>query len=190
MKLATRDDYDLPNIDWLCKECGEVYCSAGYPPETRCMEGHGVGWKPDPRQVREYIDVLESLEPGDWLVLVGDGPAPLMGPVESVGERSLTMKKLDSPSRSIRWGRGDDEPYIGWEKVNDEFATTADVHHVEQTDARPVTTSVTNRVTTPIDDLVHDAAEAAGIDPDETSVDGVRMVDGELEITLKREVPA
>lgn len=131
MILATPDDYDIPNIDWLCKECGMVYCSAGYPPETRCAEGHGAGWRPHPDQVNAYIDLLESLEPGDGIVISGDGPATLMGPVESVDDGQLVTESIDSPSRTLRWERDDTEPTLEWKQTEVPHDVYDDVHHVE-----------------------------------------------------------
>jgi len=131
MILATTDDYDYPHIDWLCKKCGEVYCYAGYPPETRCTNGHGAGWRPDPQQVSEYIDVLESLEPGDGIVIAGDGPAALMGPVESVGDGQLVTESIDSPRRKVRWVRDEDDPTLEWCNADREHELYDDVYHVE-----------------------------------------------------------
>ncbi|AEH39474.1 hypothetical protein [Halopiger xanaduensis] len=142
MILATSDDYGYPHIDWLCKKCGEVYCYAGYPPETRCTNGHGHGWRPDPRQVNEYIDLLETLEPGDGIVISGDGPATLMGPIAEVGDGQLVTESIDSPSRTLRWERDDDaegydrEPTLEWKKADDPDAFYDDVYHVETVDIR------------------------------------------------------
>ncbi|MFC7216506.1 hypothetical protein ACFQO4_20820 [Saliphagus sp. GCM10025334] len=191
MKLA-HGEYDLPSIDWLCKECGEVYVSAGYPPETRCTDGHAAGWKPRDDVFEEYIATLESLEPGDWLAIVGEGPAPLKGPVESVGDGELTTKELNAPARYIRWECGDDDtdPSIVWD-TDDEYATfTDDVHHAEAIEAESVTRTVRDTVRAEIDDILDEAAHEAGLDLDEAEVSTVRMADGELEITFKREVPA
>ncbi|OLZ39109.1 hypothetical protein A6E15_19285 [Natrinema saccharevitans] len=141
MILATSGDYDLPNIDWLCKECGIVYCSAGYPPETRCPKGHGHGWRPDPQQVIDYIDLLEELEAGDGIVIVGKGPAALMGPIESVGDGQFVTESIESPSRTLRWDRGDSDaegrdrrPTLEWKKTEKPDAFYDDVYHVETVD--------------------------------------------------------
>lgn len=137
MILATSGDYEFPHIDWLCKECGEVYCYAGYPPETRCTSGHGAGWRPDPRQVTEYTDLLESLEPGDGVVLAGDGPATLMGPIESVGDGYLVTESIDSPRRKVRWERDEDDegnpvrPTLEWCNADKEYELYDDLYHVE-----------------------------------------------------------
>lgn len=131
MILATTEDYDFPHIDWMCKKCGEVYCYAGYPPETRCTNGHGHGWRPDSIQVLEYIDLLETLEPGDGIVISGRGPATLMGPVESVGDGYLVTESIDSPPRKLRWERDDDDPTLEWKNNEDEHEFFDEVHHVE-----------------------------------------------------------
>lgn len=138
MILATRDDYDFPHIDWLCKKCGEVYCYAGYPPETRCTNGHGHGWRPHPDQINAYIDVLESFEPGDGIVINGRGPATLMGPVESVDEGQLVTESIDSPSRTIRWERDDTDPTLEWKKTDDDYDVYDDVYHVETVEIQTV----------------------------------------------------
>jgi hypothetical protein len=130
--LATREDYDLPHIDWLCKECGGVYVSTGVPDETRCYEGHAAGWRPHPEQVEDYIDTLESLAPGDGIVIAGSGPVPLMGRVEETADGWLRTEELDSPAREVRWSRnGDDPPTVEWRQADDEHAVYSDVHHVE-----------------------------------------------------------
>ncbi|PCR88650.1 hypothetical protein [Natrinema ejinorense] len=145
MILATTDDYDFPNIDWLCKTCGAVYCSSGYPPETRCFEGHGAGWRPDPRQVAEYIDLLESLGPGDGIVIAGKGPATLMGPIESVGDGQLITEAIDGPSRTLRWERDDEaegrnrDPTLEWKRTVDSDMLYDDVYHVETVEIQAAT---------------------------------------------------
>ncbi|ELY97317.1 hypothetical protein [Natrialba asiatica] len=131
MILATPDDYEFPHIDWKCKECGMVYCSAGYPPETRCLNGHGAGWRPENEQLFEYIDLLETLEPGNGIVISGDGPATLMGPVESVDDNQLVTAMIDSSSRTLRWERDDSDPTIEWKQTEKPDAFYDDVHHVE-----------------------------------------------------------
>jgi hypothetical protein len=133
MIVATRDDYEYPHIDWLCKECGEVYCSAGHPPETRCTNGHAHGWKPEPDQVEAYIDVLESLEQGDGIVICGDGPIPQMGPVESTGDGTLVTKSIEHARRELRWRDSDHEdgPVVEWVLPDNDHAIFRDVYHVE-----------------------------------------------------------
>lgn len=138
MILATTDDYDFPHIDWHCKECGMVYCYAGYPPETRCMGGHGAGWRPETDQLLEYIDLLESLEPGDGIVISGRGPATLMGPVESVGDDQLVTESIDSPRRKVRWDRSGTVPTIKWCNADREHELYDDVYHVETVDIQTV----------------------------------------------------
>jgi preprotein translocase subunit YajC len=134
--LATSEDIDYPHIDWCCKQCGEVYCYAGYPPETRCTKGHGHGWRPEAEQIEKYIDFLESLEPGDGIVMAGDGPAALMGPVESVGENELRTESIDSPSRVVRWDN--DEKTIEWAKAEDENLWFRDVYHVDSVEIQSI----------------------------------------------------
>lgn len=128
MMLATREDYDYPHIDWHCKTCGEVYCCAGYPPETRCPNGHGAGWRPESAQVEVYIDFLESLEVSDGIVIAGDGPAALMGPIAETGDCYLITKSIDSPSRKVKWDSDSGE--IEWCKANEEHEFYRDVYHV------------------------------------------------------------
>ncbi len=184
MILADPEDYAYPHIDWHCRECGQVYCHAGYPPETRCTEGHGAGWRPEDDQIQEYIDTLEDLEPGDWLVVCGDGPAPLKGPVVWADDGELTTESIHSPARTIRWDADADPPRIEFAKAGDD-AWFRNVHHVKAIPAEELSEpEITRAVRTPIDGIKHDAARTAGIDPDTAEVEGVRMVDGELELTL------
>jgi len=192
MILADPDDYEFPHIDWHCKECGMVYCYAGYPPETRCAEGHGAGWRPEDEQVREYIDTLESLDPGDWLVVCGDGPAPLKGPVAWTGDGELTTESIHTPARTIRWDDDRDHPVIVFDKADDEYATfNSEVHHVQAVPAEDLSEpELTKEVRTPIDGIKHDAASHAGIDPETAEVEGVRLVDDELELTLSGDADA
>lgn len=132
MILASHDDYQCPHIDWECRECGEVYVSSGYPPETRCIEGHAIGWRPEAEQIEAYIEFLDGLAPGDGIVIVGDGPAPLMGPVESVGDNELTTASLNSPAYIIRWSLDDHK--IRWSRIPENDPDDRwynDVHHVE-----------------------------------------------------------
>ncbi|APX98594.1 hypothetical protein [Natronorubrum daqingense] len=143
MILATSDDYDFPHIDWLCKSCEEVYSYAGHPTETRCTGGHGAGWKPDPETIHEYIDLLESVEPGDGIVISGDGPATLMGPVESIGDDQLVTQSIDAPRRTVRWerdDRDDNNPNLEWTQTDADHAFWLDVHHVETVEIRTLAT--------------------------------------------------
>lgn len=184
MKLAHPDDYDFPHIDWLCKECGQVYCYAGPPPETRCIDGHGAGWRPDPDQVREYIETLEALEPGDWIVVCGKGPAPLKGPVAWTDDGELTTESIDFPGRTIRWDADGEPPTVEFAKAGDD-PWFHDVHHVEAILAEDLSEpEITKSVRTSIDGIKHDAAASANIDPETAEVEGIRMVDGELELKL------
>lgn len=134
MMLATSDDYDYPHIDWLCRTCEMVYCSAGYPDETRCMEGHGAGWRPEPSQVEDYIEFLESLDPGDGIVVSGRGPGTLMGPVESTDHNSLVTESIDAPRYEIQWSSEDGE--IEFRRPDDEYDTWSPVYHVERVEIR------------------------------------------------------
>ncbi len=144
MILATGDDYEYPHIDWHCKKCGEVYRYAGYPPETRCTNGHGHGWRPDPEQVNEYIDLLESLNSGDGIVIAGDGPAALMGPIEAqgfeYGTSFIITESIDSPRRKLRWERDEDDPTLEWCNLDREHEIYDDVHHVETVEIRTLQT--------------------------------------------------
>ncbi|MFP8891868.1 hypothetical protein ACLI4U_19160 (plasmid) [Natrialbaceae archaeon A-CW2] len=129
MILATRNDYEYPSIDWCCKKCEEVYVSRGYPPETRCTSGHGHGWEPQEYALEEYIDLLESLEVGDGVVLCGEGPAPLMGPIEEVGDGYLITESMDSPRRKVRWDR--DGLKFEFTNLERDYEIYDDLHHVE-----------------------------------------------------------
>lgn len=150
MMLATREHYDYPHVDWLCIECGEVYRSSGYPPETRCTEGHGIGWGPEPRQIQAYIEVLESIDPGDGIVVCGHGPAPLMASVAGIDRDAcrLVTESIDLPSRVIEWEwtPSDGDDYLGdgdirWWKVGDDPVTCSEVFHVETVDVVTADTS-------------------------------------------------
>lgn len=192
MKLAASDDFALPHIDWLCKECGMVYCYAGYPPETRCTDGHGAGWRPHPDQVEEYIDVLESLEPGDWVVLCGHGPAALKGPVASVSENQIRTEPVNSPGRVVWWTEGNEDtaPSIEWAKADtDHDVVGSDLYHVEAIDAEaiPEEPDVATDVRMSGVEIVSDAAAHVGIDPETVEVEDVRWIDGELEFSLAGE---
>jgi hypothetical protein len=140
MILADSESYDYPHIDWRCKECGAVYCYAGYPPETRCIEGHAAGWKPHPDQIKKYIEVLDSQGSMDsnWIVICGDGPAPLMAPVEAIGHEYgwdfLITESIDSPRRKVRWHP--DDFVIEWKQPDSEYDTYSDVYHVEVVEAQ------------------------------------------------------
>jgi hypothetical protein len=127
MELADYDDYEQPNIDWECKQCGEVYRSTGYPPETRCMSGHAAGWKPEQDKIDRDIELLESLTPVKGVVIVGEGPAPLKGPVKEVNEQSVTIASLESPARKVRW----DDEKIEWANLDRDVIFWNDVYHVE-----------------------------------------------------------
>jgi len=132
--LATRGDYEYPNIDWRCRKCDEVYRSSGYPDETRCTNGHGHGWKPDPDKLADYIDTLESLEEGDGVVVCGRGPAPLMGVVESTDESQLKIEEIEGPSRIVQWRgseEGEETLAIEWYEAGDNPALGDQVYHVE-----------------------------------------------------------
>lgn len=134
MLLATRKDYDYPHIDWCCERCGSIYVSSGVPDTDHCVEGHAATWRPEKAQMDAYIDILEDLDVGDGVVVCGDGPAPLMGRVESVGDGKIVTESLDSPRRTIRWTRGvdeDDPSTIEWAKTDDEYGPFFDdVYHV------------------------------------------------------------
>lgn len=133
MIIATSDDYDIPTIDWACKSCGAFYSSSG-PPRTRCLEGHGAGWKPRPSQLESYIEFLETVEPGDGIVVCGSGPVPLMGPVESTDEQQLTTVEIDAPARTIKWDP--EELVIEWGKADDDPLTFSQVYHVESVEVQ------------------------------------------------------
>lgn len=131
MMLATRDDYDLPHIDWVSDYSETVYRSTGVPDTDHDPEvNHEVTWSPCGDQIEKYIDFLESLEVGDGVVVCGKGPAPLMGPVKSVGGGQLTTVSVDSPSRIIRWGHSDRHA-IEFAKAGDDFLHWDKVYHVE-----------------------------------------------------------
>lgn len=129
MMAATRDDIDYPHIDWKCQTCGMVYSSRGLPDDNRCLDGHDAQWKPENEQMSAYIDILESLEIGDGVLFAGDGPVPLMGPVEEVGENYVITESFDSPSRKIRWDR--EELEIEQAALNKEYELYDRVYHVD-----------------------------------------------------------
>lgn len=129
MMLAARSDLEFPHIDWECKECGMVYCSAGYPDDNRCLDGHGAGWKPESDQLEEYISLLESLGVGDGVLFAGNGPAALMAPVEEVGENYVIAESIDSPRRKIRWDSED--LTIEQKQLEEEHAIWQEVYHVD-----------------------------------------------------------
>ncbi len=129
MILATSNDIDYPHIDWKCSQCGMVYCSAGVPDDNRCLEGHDAAWKPEDQQMEDYIDLLESLEVGDGVLFAGNGPAPLMAPVEEVGENYVITESIDSPSRKIRWDR--EELEIEQAALNKKHEFYDRVYHVD-----------------------------------------------------------
>jgi hypothetical protein len=79
--------------------------------------------------MEEYIDFLESLEVGDGVLFAGDGPAPLMAPVEEVGEKYVITESIDSPSRKIRWDR--EELEIEQAALNKEHEFYDRVYHVD-----------------------------------------------------------
>lgn len=130
MILATGDDIDYPHIDWVCDECGSVYVSSGVPDTDYCPGGnHPARWIPHDDQMREYIDLMESLEVGDGVLFAGRGPAPLMAPVEEVGENYVIAESLDSPSRKIRWDR--EELEIEQAALDKEHEFYKRVYHVD-----------------------------------------------------------
>lgn len=130
MMLATPDDITLPHVDWKCTVCEGIYGSAGFPEPSHCADGHVAEWRPNAEQMTEYIGFLESLEPGDGVVICGLGGAAQMGRVESVGEECLTTESLDNPAREVRWNRAD-EPTIEWLNQGDPNAVWKSVYHVE-----------------------------------------------------------
>lgn len=132
MMLATREDYEYPHIDWVCEngDCGSVYRSTGKPDTDHCIEGHHAQWRPCDDQLEAYVDILESLEVGDGVVICGEGPAPLMGPVEIAGDNKIVTRSFDSPPRIVRWDGA--EPSVEWANANDEYGPFFEqVHHVE-----------------------------------------------------------
>jgi len=147
MILATSDDYEYPHIDWQCKSCECVYVSSGVPDTDYCPGGnHQATWKPNNSQIRDYIEFLESLEYGDGLVVCGEGPAPLMGPVETFGRRNtqtegpynyVVTDSIDSPARIIRWGSH--EKTIEFAKADSEHKLWRDVYHVESVEIQTAT---------------------------------------------------
>ena len=131
MILATTDDYDLPHIDWVSDYSDTIYRSTGIPDTDHDPEvDHQVSWSPNADKMVEYIDLLEDLEVGDGIVVCGVGPAPLMGPVESIGDGQLKTLSVDSPSRVIRWDR--DEAKIEFARDDREHHFWDKVYHVEK----------------------------------------------------------
>lgn len=129
--LATSDDYEYPHIDWVSDYSESVYSSAGVPDTDHDHAvDHAVTWSPCADQLEDYIEFLETLEAGDGLVVCGKGPAPLMGPVESVGEGQLTTVSVDSPKRVIRW-EDTDRWAIEFAKADDDIRSWSKVYHVE-----------------------------------------------------------
>jgi len=130
MILATREDIDYPHIDWVCDRCGSVYVSDGPPDTDHCIEGHHAEWRPNDEQLATYVDLLESLAPGDGILVSGAGPAPLMSIVEEVGDGWLRAESIDSPARKVRWERGD-PPTIEWTRLDRDHTHYQDVYHVD-----------------------------------------------------------
>ena len=132
MILATPDDYDFPHIDWVCVngDCGSVYKSSGKPNTDHCIEGHEAIWRPNEDMLKEYIEVLESMEEGDGIVVCGSGPAPLMGRVEAVGDAEIRTESMDSPPRVVRWSDLEDDRRIEWAKADAEYQSFDQVYHV------------------------------------------------------------
>lgn len=126
MELATRGEYDYPHIDWECKECGEYYSYSGYPPETRCMSGHGLGWKPNENAIEEYVGLLKMLGKNDEIVVCGEGPAPLKGRVVEVSKNSVITESINSPAKIIKWS----DNSIEWGNKSQEHIYD-DVYHIE-----------------------------------------------------------
>ncbi|MDB9247413.1 hypothetical protein PN419_00125 [Halorubrum ezzemoulense] len=130
MILAARDDFEYPHIDWVSKYSSTVYASAG-PPDTDHDPAvdHRVSWRPCDEALEEYIELLESLEAGDGIVVCGHGPAPLMGPVDEVGDGHVITESIDSPARKIRW---DQTPSIEFARMDRSHMYYDDVYHVER----------------------------------------------------------
>jgi len=156
MKLASIEDYEYPHIDWVCVngDCGAVYSSAGKPDTDHCPNGHEAIWRPNTDTVEEYIDLLESLDEGDGLVVCGRGPAPLKARVAEVGENSLRTESISSPARIIRWRDYDENTTVEFAKADAELQSFSDVYHVERV---------------PEEQLVDD--EESGSDPETETVE-------------------
>lgn len=131
MILATSSDYEYPHIDWVSDYSDSVYSSAGVPDTDHDPAvDHAVTWSPCADQLEKYIGFLETLEPGDGIVVCGKGPAPLMGPVKSADNGELTTVSIDSPSRVIRW-QNTDRYAIEFAKADPEIHHWNKVYHVE-----------------------------------------------------------
>lgn len=133
MELAERDEYELPHIDWVSSGSGSVYRSTGKPDTDFDPDAdHAVSWYPNDGQIEAYIDVLESLDVGDAVVMCANGPAPLKGKVVETGDNYIVsdLETGGSPPRRIEWDS--DEPYIGQRRAEDEYATLSDVYHIEE----------------------------------------------------------
>ena len=133
MMLATSEDYDYPHIDWVSDYSDTVYRSSGVPDTDHDPEvNHEVTWSPCGDQIEQYINILESLEIGDGLVLCGHGPAPLMGPAKSVGNNQLKTASVDSPSRIVRWQSNAEDPKIEFARDDENQPFWNKVYHVER----------------------------------------------------------
>jgi hypothetical protein len=182
-------EISLPMRGWECGNCGEPYNSERQPNQHMCMACREETIWELPQEARaEITDRLANANEGDEVAIVPDHAGSMKGIVTETEEGRLVLDG-DGDGPVIAYDTGDEPETPKLSKFGEDPDLGDDIFHVEVTPAEDVEidTRVTKRVKTPINDIVHVGASNVGLDPDTVEVEGVRMVDGELELKLRGE---